>query len=412
MDRSVRALGAGAAVRAVGMSLFGPFLALYYHNVLGLGYGEVGLLLFVPGMVALPLSLVGGLVADRWGRRRVFLASLVVELAIVGLMGESMALGSLAGVFGSSLVGSVAAALGGPAISAYVSDLAEGHARTEGFTWFRVGHNAGFAVGVAAGGLLLNSFGFPRVLFLAALVLVLSTIFLRGALAPSPGDLRLGARRAATPSAGASPPVSFRESLGILRKDRVFLEITLALTLAALATGQWNTTFPLFVNGVLGLPYAVVGLGLSLNGVIVVFGQNLITRAFTGWRHTTLVTVSVGLYVAGFLFLALAGVLGLPLVAAFFGVVFVLTIGENVGAIPYSTLPSNLAPPTELGAYNGAFGTVTGLGYLIPSVEGGGVLATVKNPLLAWALLILPAVPAVGILRHAARSVPERVDRA
>jgi len=79
-------------------------------------------------------------------------------------------------------------------------------------------------------------------------------------------------------------------------------------------------------------------------------------------------------------------------------VVFVLTIGENLGSIPSTTLPSNLAPAAEIGSYNGAFFAIVGLGWLLAPVLGGAVLAASSSPLVVWGVLVAPALPAGAIL--------------
>jgi hypothetical protein len=43
---------------------------------------------------------------------------------------------------------------------------------------------------------------------------------------------------------------------------------------------------------------------------------------------------------------------------------------------------------------------------------GGATLAATANPLLIWTLLVVPAVPAVLLFRHAASRLSPTVDRA
>jgi hypothetical protein len=113
--------------------------------------------------------------------------------------------------------------------------------------------------------------------------------------------------------------------------------------------------------------------------------------------------------------LGIVGWMGVGIVAGFFLAVFVLTVGENVTSLPISTLPSNLAPATEFGAYNGASFAVIGVGQLLASTVGGFALAAIPNPLLRWGLLSLPALPAACWSRSSsppgfarARTGPER----
>ncbi|MDE1821648.1 MAG: MFS transporter [Euryarchaeota archaeon] len=413
MDRNLRALSIGAAVRALGVSLFGPFLALYLHNVLSIGFALVGALLFLFGAVSIPFAVAGGLLTDRRGRRPVFLWTLVGEVAAVAAMGWSMSVSSLLGVVAAALAGSIITSLGNPANSAYIADLAEGHERTQGFMWQRIGHNAGFAAGAAAGGLLIAALGFARVVYLGTMVLLVSTSYLALVLAPSREDRRIKmGLGGAAPTGGVPRRPPLGASLRAIARDRTFLEFTIGMTLIAVVTGQWNVVFPLFVNSVMHVSYGWLGLGLSLNGVLVVVAQPWTTRVARGHRHTLLANLGLLLYVAGFLLLAAAGALALFPLEVFFGVVFLLTMGENTEAIPYSTLPSNLSPLAERGAYNGAFSALTGFGYLLATLWGGAGLSLFTNPLLLWTVLMLPAVPAFVLLARVGRRISTDIDHA
>jgi MFS family permease len=395
MDRNLRWLAFGGAVRASGLSLILPFVALYLRNVLGLGYVEIGLLVAVLGIVPLAVSPFGGAIADRLGRRNLFLASLVVEAGAVLATGAAMRAHLLVEVLGSAATVSLAGSVGGPAMSAYVADLASGSERTQGFTWFRIGWNVGFTAGVFSGGALIGLIGFPEVGFLAGSVLVGSTALLAWGLEPTPYDRDR--------AIGKPRPVSAATAAGkgtwrALAADRTFLAVCATFAVGYLAANQWSTTFPLYANTVLHLPYADVGLGLALNGVLVVVAQAPTTRAALGHRHSSLFLLGLLLYVVGFLFFgAIALVPGLIL-AGFLVSVVILTMGENVMSIPTTTLPSNLAPLGEVGAYNGAFFAITGVGMLLATTVGGFVLALGASPPVTWALLMVPALPAVLVL--------------
>jgi len=400
MDRNVRWLGFGAVVRATGVSLVLPFLILYLRNVLGIGYVEIGLLIALTGVIPLLVVPFAGVLVDRIGRRPVFLTSLAAEAAsFLGLayfLEARSLLGVLALATSVQIVGTIAA----PAISAYVADFTRGSERTMGFTWTRIGWNIGFTVGVFAGGVLLGLVGFVEVALYAGLVLLGSTTLLALALDASPYDRarRSGASARAVEAAAATGRPSLRESARILVRDRPFLALCGAAALAQLTVAQWNTIFPLYVNSVLGIPYAILGAGLALNGLVVVFGQAPMTQASFGHRHTTLFVAGTAAYAVGFLVFGAVGQFAFFLIPSFFVVVFVLTIGENLTSIPSTTLPSNLAPPSDIGAYNGAFFAVSGIGTLLAPVLGGLAIAATASPLGVWTILVAPALPAAVIL--------------
>jgi len=385
-----------------------PFLSLYLKNVAGVGYTEIGVLILLVSVVPLAVSPLGGLVADRVGRRRVFLLSLGGEAASVLLIAISMARNSVPGVLlGGGLAGA-AGSVAGPALSAYVVDMTpEVAQRSMAYTWVRIGFNAGFTFGVALGGVLIGFLGFANTGLLAVGILTVSTLFLLATLDPSPYDLARS--RGVDPATSAwvpARPGSFGQSIRVLAGDRTFLVLCVASLFSGLVYGNWGTTFPLFTNTVLLIPYGILGVALALNGVIVVLGQTPTTRLMAGRKHTFSAILAVAMM--GISFLALGGISlyhGAAIVAVFAFVVL-LTIGENLGAIPSMTLPSNVAPATEIGSYNGVFGLFNGIGNSLSPLAGGIVLSFITNPLAVWAILAIPCIPAILLYQWVGHRIP------
>ena len=395
-------------MRVFGSAMVYPYISLYLKNVLGIGYAEIGALILLVGVFPLAVSPFGGMTADRVGRRRIFLLSLGGEAASVLLIAISMAHNSIPGVFVGGAGAGVAGSITGPAISAYVADMAPHLSeRTLAYTWVRIGVNAGFTVGVALGGSLIGFLGFPDTGLLASGLVATATLFLFATLGPSPYDIaRARGETAALGVSAPSRPGSFKESFRVLGRDKTFLVLCLAGLFTSMVYGHWNTTFPLFSNTVLLVPYGVLGVALALNGAMVVFGQNPMTRLMRGRRHTYSAVVAITLM--GVSFLALGGislVSGAAVVAVFTFVV-ILTLGENFGAIPGMTLPSNVAPATEIGSYNGVFNLIGGIGNSLSPFVGGLVLSATTDPLLVWVVLALPCVPAILLFQWVGRRIP------
>jgi len=411
LNKNIRLLGFGSGVRLFGAAMVYPFLSLYLKNVAGVGYAEIGALILLVSAVPLAISPFGGLVADRVGRRRVFLLSLGGEAASVLLIAISMVRGSVPGVLlGGGLAGA-AGSMAGPAASAYVADLTEVAQRSMAYTWVRIGFNAGFTVGVALGGVLIGFLGFADTGLLATGILTTSTLFLLATLDPSPYDRARSQRVDPEKATGAlARPGSLGQSVRVLARDRTFLVLCFASLFSGLVYGNWGTTFPLFTNTVLLIPYAILGVALALNGVIVVLGQSPMTKLMVGRKHTSSAVLAVAMM--GISFLALGGISlfsGAAIVAVFAFVVL-LTFGENLGAIPSMTLPSNMAPATEIGSYNGVFGLFSGIGNSFAPLAGGIVLSSIANPLAVWVILAIPCIPAIVLYEWAGRRIPSAAN--
>ncbi|HEV2166839.1 MAG TPA: MFS transporter [Thermoplasmata archaeon] len=385
-------MGLGSAVRAAGLSLILPYFVLYLRNVLGLGYLEIGGLSSVVAILPLAIAPFAGLLADRVGRRRVFLISLLGEALGVVAVAFSMEARSLEGVVAFVIATACAGTIAGPAISAYYADFSTGSDRTRAFTTQRIGWNVGFTLGVLSGGGLLGLLGFAGVGFGAGILLGAAVALLAATVQPSRYDRD---RSAGLPRGEPGHRSGVRETIGLLSRDRVFLVMCASMAIAQLAIAQWSPILPLYANTVLGIPYSVIGIALALNGLLVVVAQAPTTTLALGHRHTTVLQIGILLYAGGFLLLALVALVPAIVLSIFFASIVVLTIGENVASIPFQTLPSNFAPPTDIAAYNGAFSAIVGIGQLLAPAVGGVVLASTSSPAVTWSILMIPVVPAL-----------------
>jgi MFS family permease len=410
LNRNIRFLGFGAGVRALGVSMLTPFISIFLREVLGLGFLSIGLLLILVGVFPLLASPFGGLVTDRVGRRKLFLLMLGVEAASMALVATSMKFVFVPGIIAAAALANLAGgALAGPALSAYTADLTTMAERSEAFSWQRIGFNGGYTVGVAAGGVLIYSLGYSTAGFLAAIFMGASVVMLTFVLSPSPYDV---GRSGGAEVQGTRRPSSVRESLRTLAGDRSFLLLCLAFFLAYLSEAQWANILPLYIGTVLGLPNYVLGVALSLNGLVVFAGQSKVTRWASGRLHTFAANLSLVLYVAAYLSLGALGLgwSGWGVVAGVMASIVVLTVGENFAALPSMTMPSNLAPPTEIGAYNGVFGLFSGAGYVFAPALGGAALAATSNTLLAWSLMMIPVVPAFVLFAKLGSRLPKEAN--
>jgi MFS family permease len=74
------------------------------------------------------------------------------------------------------------------------------------------------------------------------------------------------------------------------------------------------------------------------------------------------------------------------------------------------TLPSNVAPATEIGSYNGVFNLIGGIGNSLSPLIGGLVLASVANPLALWVILAVPCIPAALLFQWVGTRIPKAAN--
>ena len=66
----------------VGYELCYPFETVYLHNHLGVSMTTVGLIIGLPVLAGLPMQIVGGAIADRFGRRAVLILGICASITL------------------------------------------------------------------------------------------------------------------------------------------------------------------------------------------------------------------------------------------------------------------------------------------------------------------------------------------
>jgi len=138
-----------------------PFLSLYLTRERGLSAAAAGVLVSVHGLGGVGAGLIGGVLADRVGRRRTALLGLLHGASATVALSFAQQISTIAlFTFGAGLL----YGLYRPAVSAMVADLVPPAERQRAFNLLYWAVNLGFSVSLMAAGWLAH-FGF-RVLFL------------------------------------------------------------------------------------------------------------------------------------------------------------------------------------------------------------------------------------------------------
>jgi MFS family permease len=334
-----------------------PFLAIYMAQQ-GFTPAKAGLAVSSYGAGHIFASMLGGHMADRFGRRYTIAASMILSAA-------SMLALSQARTFPAILILSFATGLSAelyrPAATALLGDLVPADKRVAAFGMYRFAINLGFAVGPATAGFLANKSFFY--VFLGDAI----TSLLFGIVAFM--FLPHGNR-----SQGHDEQPA--EALRVAMKDRAllyFLAATLCLTWVEF---QLHSTLPLHISR-LGFSPSTYGLMLSINGVMIVVFELLITAWAQDKRQQPLIAVGYAVSCIGVAMTGLAK--GFPMLAL---TVVVWTLAEMIYAPASGAYVTTLAPERYRGRYMGLWHSTWSAGMVLGPAMGTWIYQ--RNPPALW----------------------------
>jgi MFS family permease len=328
-------------------------LALYLTQEQGFSESYAGFVIGLWGAGSAIGTLMGGVLADRWGRKPTFVTALYAGagmMLVVGFIRGQVAVAAAVFVLG------LFAEASRPAMQALMVDIVRPEDRMRAFTLNYWVINLGFACSALVAGVLAGvDF---RLLFVldAATTVAAATWVLFKIVEP--------VRATAHVVESAAP----RVGLGMVFRDRVFIAFMLVNLLTAMIFMQHLSTLPLAMSRD-GLPAATYGSVIALNGILIVAGQLFMAKILQRLRHSTALAIAVLIIGVGFGLTAFADGAGFYAVT-----VLVWTLGEMLHAPSNSALNAELAPAAMRGRYQGVFSlSWSGASFLAP-VVGGFVL--------------------------------------
>lgn len=352
-----------------------PFLALYLTKERGFTVERAGLVASLYGVGALCAGPIGGLLADRVGRR----ATMVLGLSLGALAMVHLGLArDVRHIEAAALILGLVGDLYRPAVWAAVSDLvpAADRARAYGLLYWAI--NLGFAAAAFLAGALASR-GF-WVLFLGDAATSLSMAAVIFAWVPETRPVRSAHER----HEPVSPLVPFR--------DGVFLSFVALAFIIALVFLQHLATLSLDMTAH-GLSEAQYGSLIAINGVLIVLLQPFSARTVQGHRRSRVLAFATLLVGLGFGAAALAG--GWMVYAAS---IAVWTLGEILLSPVTPTIVADLAPLHLRGTYQGVQQMAWGAAFCLAPSIGTQILGRVGPRVLWLSCLALGLLASVGHL--------------
>jgi MFS family permease len=374
-------LWTGTLVNRLG-TFVSPFLAIYLTTQRGFSAGQAGLVLGVYGAGAAGGVLLGGVLADRWGRRRTLVTAQVAAAATMLTMGLVRDRYAIMGV--AVLLG-MATEMVRPAFSAMMVDIVPERDRLRAFTLNYWAINVGFACSAVLAGLAAQANYLLLFVVDAATTLVTASIVFTRVRETHP-------LRAARPSPVRRTSKVAGPGLRAVFADRVFLGFVGLNLLLALLFMQHISTLPIAM-GQDGLSPATYGSVIALNGVLIVAGQLFVPRLIGRRNRSRVLALAAVVTGLGF---GLTATADHALLYAL--TVLVWTMGEMLNTPSNSTLIAELSPAEMRGRYQGVFSLSWSVASFAAPIVGGFLQEHAGNTALWLSCAGIGLVAAVGHL--------------
>lgn len=330
----------GTVLSTVGGFMIRPFLALYLYDRLGENLLIAALIVGLQPLTGLVAGIYAGGIADRYGRKPIMVAGLMLEAAAI--FGYAFA-DSLTTFAALTVVGGIGGALFFPAANAQITDVVPEKIRHEVFALMHTALNVGAACGPLAGVVIYRIN--PSIAFITCSILFLlySLLILFKIPETLPKEQRV---RFGTPQADRPPaPARFR-----LSDHRLLLGMTLAMLPFTLLYSQVETILPQHLKSHFDDYLTTFATLLTINGILVVCTQLLIARYADRFPVRRVVLLA-------YLFLT-GTAIGYGWSTSFAWLLFaevLFTLGEMLNGPQINKVVSIMAPADQRGRYFAIF---------------------------------------------------------
>ncbi|WP_439020800.1 MDR family MFS transporter [Bacillus thuringiensis] len=350
MDRNVWIRFVGETLNGIAMMMLMPFFALYLKDKVD-SLLQVGVIMALSPIAASFGAIIGGRIADIYGRKPIMIFSMVSNALL--MLGFLFIEGFIPYAILSVFLG-LSNSLFHPAASAMVADVTKPEKRTEAYGLLRMGHNIGAAIGPIMGAsvvVLSKNLVFiiasSTMLFYALLVLLLIQ---------------------ETMPKGTNKEENIEKESGavwkIVMRDKALMIYLLAGIVISMGFSQTEGMLPLHfdneMNGIFGInnPYPYL---MALNGLLVVLFQFQISKWAADKPVGKTMLYGACLFGIGLLFIGWLpkwfGEFDTNATVILITLLFVYaiyTLGEMIMSPVQMTFVANLAPEHLRGTYMGA----------------------------------------------------------
>lgn len=345
-------------------SSVGPNMTIYYVKYFGAVI--TGILLVIVSISGFFGGLVGGYLADKWGRKPVmYIASgmMILGYLLAAAMNSPWYVNPFITFFGFFLA-NLGSSFADPAQQAMMIDSSTPQNRTYVYSLIYWILNIGVMIGAAIGGWFFRDYLFELMMGLLLVAIVEFAIVYFGM---TETFFPTAESRAKQPSLWGG--IKSYRSVLVDHRFVIFMLGSIGMTviftqpdfyLAAHLGEAFQTTrqFGIQIYG-----QRMLSVMTMINTVIIIVMMTMFTRWTGGWSIRRSITIGIFLQAAGFA--------GAFLTESFWPLVImsvVLTVGEMINVPASQTLRADMMNPEQLGTYAGAFAATRPVGMIISSL--------------------------------------------
>ena len=364
LPRQVWILALGRLLSEIGSGFTIFYAPIFFVQQVGLSATSVGIALGSASISGVAGRLISGSYADRWGRKPVLLLSTLVSAIACFIFASTQSFSTL--VIGC-LVQGLGLGLYWPANEAIVADLTTGEQRRMAYAFTRLADNSGMGIGIIAGGLLINSTGGYRWLFIIDGI----SFCLFAAIVTVAISETLQQDREPTKLIGGY--------LTALR-DRRLLVYVLVNIIFTIYISQTQTTLPLYFSNFVAQPNApgfepqVISALFAGYLLMTIACQIPILKFLHRYSHARALMISGGFWALGFVCMTITGTSpdrGLFWASVGLGIFAIANVAYTPTA---SALIADLAPSDLRGVYTSINSLCWAAGYAVGPPLGGWAL--------------------------------------
>ncbi|HEY9053859.1 MAG TPA: MFS transporter [Rectinemataceae bacterium] len=340
-------------VNSIGMFVF-PFMTLYLTSKQNMTQTQTGTYLLIISLIYIPGNFIGGKLADRWGRKRLMVATQVISAALFIPCGFAafapyVPFLIIASVFFDGITD--------PARSAMMTDLTTPDNRRTAFSLSYLGHNVGFAIGSLIAGFLFEHA--TSWLFWGNAAAALAGISIMAMKVPEtkPTQEQINA----TIGSGSTEEAHSGTLVQALLSRPFLLAFTAITTWYGFVYAQHRFALPLQTKAFFGQSGAAIyGTLMTLNAVLVILLSTPVLAWTKRWKPINAVALAGAFYAVGF------GMVGISKnVVLIYLSTAIWTLGEIVNATNEGAYVSNHTPISHRGRFNAILPLIGSLGWTI-----------------------------------------------